>query len=212
MIGDKIIITKNDIKRAKLVINDILNLKDKSVITIGGGSGTKKTELANCIADLLLENNKHSLILSLDDYYKTHFLDRHRIRILKGLKIVGPQEIDWSLIKKIIKKFKNKNTNKLELQQVNKYTGGYDTVYSYNIKCVNYLIIEGLYSLYLNFLKIADYGIFLEGTPEQTLKFRKKRKKENENDNYRKLIVEKEYKEANKYKKFANVILKIERS
>jgi len=210
MIGDKIIISKLDKKRAKKLVEKIIALSDKSVIVIGGTSGSKKTELAICLQEELYNKNKKSLMISLDDYFVLHYVDRQRVRQLKGIKSVGIKEIDWSLIKKIIKNFKA-NKNNLTLQQINKYTGDYDTIYSYGIKQVNFLIIEGLYALYLKKLKLADFGIHLSGTPQQTLKFRKKRKKEDENSEFRKQVVKKEYQEVNKLKKFANLILRWQR-
>jgi len=209
MIGDKVIITKKDIKRAKILLPLILKLKDKSVITIGGGSGTKKTELACCLQEELYVKNKKTLMISLDDYYVSHYIDRQRIRELKGIKSIGLKEIDWKLIKKIIKDFKQ-NKDKLILQQINKYTNDYDTIYSYGIKQVNYLIIEGLYANYLKKYKMSDFAIHIEATPLQTLKFRKRRKKEDENSNFRKKVVKKEYETVKKLLKYADKIIKIE--
>lgn len=207
MIGDKIIITSKDRLKARSLLKHMLQLPDKSVITIGGGSGTKKTELAICLQEELLNHNRKSLLVSLDDYYKTHFRDRARIRQLKGLKIVGPQEIDWSLVKSIIRGFKNGETY-LVLQQVNKYTGDYDLVISYGTKEVNYLIVEGLYANYLKKYRLSDLAIHLEGTPDQTFKFRKRRGKEDENSKFRKLVVKKEYEEVQKLKKYSDLTLR----
>ncbi|RLG13130.1 hypothetical protein DRN69_06110, partial [Candidatus Pacearchaeota archaeon] len=110
MVGDKIIISKLDKSRAKKLVKKIITLPDKSVIVIGGSSGGKKTELAICLQEELYNKNKKSLMISLDDYFVLHYVDRQRVRQLKGIKSVGIKEIDWSLIKKIIKNFKaNKN-------------------------------------------------------------------------------------------------------
>ena len=168
MIGDKIIISKLDKQRAKFLVEHyITHLRPKSIIVIGGSSGSKKSELGQCIQEELYKKNIKSLLVSLDDYYVSHFNERTRIRELKGIKYVGTKEIDWQLVKKIIKDFKNKK-NKLILQQINKYTGDYDNIHSFGIKEVKYLILEGMYANYLKKIKLADLGIHLEGTPEQT--------------------------------------------
>jgi len=204
MIGDKIIITNQDKKRAKKMLSKILSLPSKSIIAIGGGSGSKKSELAVCLQEELYKKNKLSLMISLDDYYKLHFNFRNEERKNKGIKSVGKQEIDWSLIKTIIKKFKK--GNKLSLQIINKYTNSF-MLENVDSRGIDYLIIEGLYANYLKQFKLCNFCIHLGGTPEQTLKFRKKRGKENEDDSFRKKVVEKEYKEVLKLKKYADFLL-----
>ena len=203
MIGDKIIITNQDKKRAKKLLSRILSLPSKSIIAIGGGSGTHKSELAICLQEELYKKNKLSLMVSLDDYYKIHFNFRNEERKNKGIKSVGKQEIDWSSIKTIIKKFKK--GNKLFLQIINKYTNSFmlETIDS---RGIDYLIIEGLYTNYLRQFKLCNLCIHLEGTPKQTLKFRKKRAKEDEDDSFRKKVVEKEYQEVLKLRKYVDVI------
>jgi len=203
MIGDKILTNRNDYRKAKKILKHILNRR-RIVITVGGGSGTHKSELMEALQELLYEKNRLSLGISLDDYYRIHFNYRNEERKARGLKSVGPKEIDWGLIKNIINNFKKGKT--IHMQVVNKYTNSF-MLQKIDSRGIDYLIIEGLYANYLKKIGLSDIAVHLEGSPEDTLKFRLRRKKENEEDIFRKKIVEKEYKEVLKLKKYADIIL-----
>lgn len=206
MIGDIIIIKKSDVQRGKKLLPDLCKLSDKSIITIGGSSGTKKSELGHVLQELLYKKNKKSILISLDDLYKTHFKDRNRIRKHKGIKSVGTSEIDWYELRIIVKCFKRKK-DKIIIPVINKYTGSYNDLTVYDINEVDYLIVEGLYANYLNKWKLSSYAIHIDGNPEQTLKFRKKRNKENENGEFRKKVVQKEFNVVSQLKRYANKIV-----
>lgn len=206
MIGDKIFVGIQDKKRAKELLPNLLALHDRSIITIGGGSGCRKTELACCIQEEFYSKNKHSILLSLDDCYSSHYKDRLRIRRRNGIGSVGIKEIDWRFIKRIIKDFKN-NKDIIKTQEINKYTGNYNNVEIYGVKGVNYLICEGLFANQLKKLKLSNYAVHLEGTPLQTISFRKKRGKEKETSQFRQQIVKKEYKITNQLKNYADIVI-----
>ena len=205
MIGDKVLITKNDILKARSLTAKILSdLSSRSIITIGGGSGTHKTELGIAIQEELFKRGRLTILVSLDDYYKIHFNLRAEERKANGIKSVGKQEINWVKIIKIIERFRARK--KLYLEEIDKYA---NTVLLKTIdsRGIDYLIVEGLYANYLKKFKMSNLAIHLEGSPEDTLKFRKKRKKENEEDEFRKRVVEREYEEVEKLKRFADIIL-----
>jgi len=208
MIGDIKDIKKLDIHRGKEVLPNILKLPDKAIIGIQGGSGTSKSELGEVLQELLYKKNKRTILISLDDLYKTHFKDRTRIRKRNGIKSVGIQEIDWKMLRYIIKMFKKKKDT-LIVPVINKYTSDYNEETIYGVKDVNYIIVEGLYAGYLKKFKKMNYVIHLEGNPEQTLKFRKKRNKENENSEFRKQVVQKEFNVVCQLKKYANKIVEV---
>ena len=208
MIGDVILIKKSDVKRGKDILPDILNLPDKSIIAIGGSSGTKKSELAQVLQELLYKKNKRTILISLDDLYYTHFKDRTRIRKRQGIKSVGLQEMNWKLLLKIIKTFKHQKDT-LILPVINKYSSDYNEETVYGVKDVNYIIIEGLYACHLKKLKKTVYTIHLNGNPEQTLKFRKKRNKEHENSEFRNKVVQREYNIVCQLKRYADKIIEV---
>jgi len=203
MIGDRIIIKKIHEKKAKIILP---NLKNNRVIGIGGISGVGKSEIGLCLQELLYKNNRTSLLISLDDYYCSNWNDRNRIRKKKGLQSVGIKEIDWDLLKKIIKQFKKK-AETLNLQQINKFTNSFYETTVYNANRIDYLILEGLFVGHLKKLKLVDYYVHLMGNLKETEEFRLERMKENEKDDFRKKVVQKEANVIAQLKKYADLII-----
>lgn len=203
MLGDIVLIKKKDWLKAKLILPKI---RDYRVIGIGGISGSSKSETSHCLQELLYKNNVSSILVSLDDYYRNYFRERMRIRKKKGLNSVGIKEIEWDLVKKIIKDFKNKKDT-VQIQQINKFTNSFFETVAYNIDKTNYLIIEGIFAGYLKKLKLLDYYIHLDGTIKETNSFRLERMKENENDKFRQKIVKKEANVVAQLKKYADFII-----
>ena len=83
MISDRIFITDKSKNHAKTIIN---NLKNEKIILIYGGSGTQKTETADCLQELLYQKRKQSVVLSLDDFYLTHPTIRNENRKITRYK------------------------------------------------------------------------------------------------------------------------------
>jgi len=212
MIGDTVIILPIHRKKAKLIIPYIVNLveqqkkndeKIKVVVAIAGSSGTGKTEVATIIQQMLWQKYQiRAKQIHIDDFYKTHWQERYKVRLQKGIKSVGHKEINFTKLNRIIKNFKIGHC-KLYTQRIHRWTNSLEHVIA-NANCIDVLLVEGIYALYL---KQFDIGIYLEGTPEQTLKFRKRRKKENEDDPFRKEIVKKETQEAVASKTRAHLIV-----
>ena len=204
MISDRIFITDKSKNHAKTIIN---NLKNEKIILIYGGSGTQKTETADCLQELLYQKRKQSVVLSLDDFYLTHPTIRNENRKKLGIESVGISEIDWEELKRICVDFKNKK--QIRIQRVHKYAEIVEHL-TLNILEIDYLIIEGLFAGYLKKDNFGDYAIYLEGTPYNTFEFRQMRGKENENDSFRKKIVRKEYNVVCQLKRLADLILAFE--
>ncbi len=95
--------------------------KGNLIITIGGGPGTGKSEIAWWLARKLYRIGVCSHILSLDRFYKIPVCDRNKKRRIT--KIIGYKEMDWRRINKEICEFRN--------------------------NLVKILIVEGLYSGYI---------------------------------------------------------------
>ena len=142
---DNIIIQQQHKDKAKYIFKHI---KNKEIISIGGGSGTGKTEVALCLQDLFLKRKKKYQVISEDNFYNTHWRNRNRVRKLRG--IIGLQEIAWEELETVIGVYRR-------------------------LPCYDGVIVEGLYT---NYIHGKDIGIFLEGTIKQTDKFRRLRKKE----------------------------------
>ena len=189
MIGDKIIIKPEHIKKAEIIFPMIINAykNKKFILALAGCSGVGKSEVAYVIQDLLYNNCKiRSKCIHIDDYYKTNWHDRNKIR--KKTKIIGKEEIQWNKLNKVMKDFR-KNTRRLYVQRIHKYIDSIE--YSIcSARNIDILIVEGLYALYL---KEFDYGVYLDGNPKDTYNFRLEREKEDPKDKFRKYVIEKEY-------------------
>ena len=201
MIGDRLLITNKAIDNAKQILN---KLTDEEIILIYGGSGTSKSETADCLQELLFKKNKQSIMLSLDDFYHTLPSLRNLNRKKLGIDSVGISEIDWEEIKRICDDFKNKKS--IRFKRVHKYANIVEHI-TLDTEDVSYLIIEGLYTGYLKKYNHGDVAIYLEGNPKNTFDFRKKRGKEDEDDEFRKTIVKREFNIISQLKKYSDLII-----
>lgn len=199
MIGDLLYISQKQWDIANKIIDYLPVNSVKPVILIGGNAGSKKSELCATLQETLYKNGMTSYSISLDDYYKVLPENRRAFRSINGTNCIGPQEIDFCSVQKAINAFKNNEM--YNFNEYNKYTKQIQTV-NVNTKGIKYLIIEGLYANYVK----GDLNIYLDATPDMTLEFRLKRGKE-QYDEFRKKVVEQEYKEVVKTKVNANIIV-----
>lgn len=206
MIGDKLIYKPEHYKKCQYIIPKIMEkyFHNRLVIAIGGESGTGKTEIASLLQEALWEQHKIRVkTIHVDDYYKTLWLDRNKVRRQKGLNSVGKKEIDWKKLNKIIETFKSKQKY-LYVQRIHRYTNSIEETKSDN-RCIDILIVEGLYA---NYLENKDMGIYLEGSIKDTEKFRKERAKEKQT-RFRYRVLRKEKQEVQKTKKLADIRIPI---
>ena len=61
-------------------------------VTVAGESGSGKSEIAHCIAEVLEGEGKRALVLGQDDYFKLPPKSNHNRR-LEGIDWVGPGEV-----------------------------------------------------------------------------------------------------------------------
>jgi len=213
MIGDKIIIKPEHKKKAEVLLKALKKKyklkgfkKGRLIVSIGGSSGASKTEVALILQENLWVKYKiRSKIIHIDDYYKILWQKRNEIRKKKGINSVGINEIEWHKLKRIIRIYKS-YAKKNYCQRIHRWMDTMEYVI-FNNRCCDLLIIEGLYGCYLKKLELVDFAVHLDGTPKQTLEFRKERSKENPDDDFRKAIVEKEYKDVIKLKKYADLVI-----
>lgn len=203
MIGDPLILSEKDLIRAKKVIKKL----EVDIILIGGSSGTRKSELSYYIQQELNDKKKSSFVISLDDYYLTHFTIRALNRKKLGLDSVGISEIDWEGLKRIYEDFTERKD--IHFKRTHRFLEAteYNTIQSSE---VDVLLIEGLYANYIRKFYNNNFSVYLEGNPEQTLEFRKMRNKENEEDNFRKKVVQKEFNVVSQLKRYADLILEFQ--
>lgn len=205
MIGDRLVITKRHLDITENLFAAIVKkyVDERLVIAIGGESGTGKSEVASCLQHKLYKEKKlRGKIIHLDDYFNVNWQDRNTSRKKKGIDSVGIREINWSKLRRVVKIFK-RGIGKLYVQRIHMFTNSIEYVITSN-KNIDILIVEGLYA---NHLKRKDIGIYLEGSIEETYKFRKERGKENPDDEFRQKILKKESKEIKQTKLNSDIIV-----
>ena len=204
MIGDNVVIDKIHHTKKDKILPLVLKsyFCEKLVITIGGESGTGKTEIASLIQDDLW--NEHRIrckVIHIDDYYKTSWQDRNIVRKKNGIKSVGTCEIDWDILNDVVSDFKSKKKI-LKVQRIHKYTNSIEYCMALN-KNIDILVLEGLYA---NHLPTKNIGIYLDGTITDTKKFRESRGKEAQTP-FRMKVLKKERQDVIKTKRLANVVI-----
>lgn len=212
MIGDTVIIEELDeVIGQKLTesFSPYLEKGVKKIITIGGPSGSKKTERALTLQKNLKKWGYLSKILSQDDLYRIGPGYRNTWREVKGVEFVGKEEIDWNLVDIICNDFRIDES--VWMPRFDSNSEHYEWV-NWPSENIEILIIEGIYSCFLQALTgiIPDFSIYLDVTPSQTLPYRQRRNKENEYSDFRQKVVEKEYLESLESREFCNVLVNFE--
>lgn len=207
MFGDYLIFDKMSERYAKSIYKklDTSILLKKSIISIGGISGTRKSETAFKLAEYLINAGKQCHIISGDDYYKTPWHTRNDIR-KKDQSIIGPDELDWERVKWTMKTFRDPLYNNIQIFLLSKFTTSVIQAFIDKKDC-DILIFEGLYGCH----PCIDSNLKVhigDTSPESTFKFRKDRKKEDECSDFRRIVVESECKAVDKLSKNADLVIK----
>ncbi|MGM5480464.1 MAG: AAA family ATPase [Nanobdellota archaeon] len=206
MIDDMLILDASHEKKAEMVLQKIrLNdLKPKQIILVSGTSGCGKSETAFYIRRLLLDYNFTSLIVSTDDYYNTTPEARNSFRKENGIEVVGLSEINWDKLQENVKDFKEDKTTSIYRENIaakQREKTDIDT------SKIDVLIVEGLFAINLKKYFSEAHAVYLEGRPDQTKKFREKRRKENEKDEFRLKVVQKEYETVLELKELCDITI-----
>lgn len=207
MFGDYLMLDNVSKQAAKRIFKQLdkkLLLKPL-LISIGGISGTRKSETAFRLAEILINNGKQCHIISGDDYYIIPWHIRNDIRKSQKNLIVGPTEYDWNRLNWTFETWKNPLYTNIHFFMMSKFST--DVIQGYiSKKNCNVLIFEGLYGCHTNIP--ANIKIHIgKNDPESTYKFRSKRKKENEENEFRKRVVELECKAVKKLQDNANLVV-----
>lgn len=191
MFGDYLLFDSESRKNAKIILDSLDKdlLLRRSIISIGGISGSKKSETAYGLAELLISRGKTSHIISSDDYYKISWAYRNEKR-KKDLSVVGPNELDWVRLNWTFETWNNSQYASLRYYVMSKFHPGLAECTLDKRDC-DILIFEGLYGCDERIPSQVKVHLG-DCSPESTYKFRNKRKKENETSVLRKQIVERE--------------------
>ena len=202
MIGDLLHVEQHHIEKAEFIVDKIMKHYHGKpmIISIGGGSGTGKTEITQEVHKKMYNDSKYKLFsISNDDYYLTPPEERNKKR--EENNIIGHKELNWNKINKLSEAFKNQST--AYIQEYHLYSNKFLHT-EFNFSGVDWLIFEGLYA---GFLKGVDLYFYLDANYLQTYRFRKTRGKEDPDDNFRKRVLKIEGDEIRKTKDKADYII-----
>ena len=192
MPGDKICIEESHVNKAGRILpvleeeieKEKMNGQEKVVVTVCGGSGVGKSEIASLLAHMLNEKGKSCYVLSGDNY--PHRIpcenDKKREEVYeKGgyealVNYLGSQqEIDFEKVNHILKDFKN-GKEKISLKRMGR-TPEEQWYEEVDFSRVDILFLEWTHGN-SDCLTEVDIPILLNSTPEETLAHRKARNRD----------------------------------
>jgi uridine kinase len=201
MRGDKLVIEKHHTDRAAEICRLLADrIEGKFVITVGGESGSGKSELASEIARLLTEQGLKAGILQQDDYFIFPPKTNHEMR-RRNLEQVGPSEVKLDFLDSNLRSFK-RGENPIykplviydEDRIITEEMGTRDMVV---------LVVEGTYT---SLLRFADFRVFIDRDYHHTLEARKRRAR----DSFEPFIVdvlEREHQIVSPHRALADVVI-----
>lgn len=205
MIGDVITIKPEYYRTTDVLFEDIKarlhdNNKQKYVILIAGESGSGKSVTAICLQKALQSLGKVA-ILHLDDYFKLPPATNHAARE-QDITWVGANEVQLTLLQRHVDAFLTHKT--YVVKPLVNYTANQIEKERMYFKAVNFLIVEGTYSFWL---ENADYHVFMERNYKDTYQQRMERGRDIQTDFVEQVLqIEHELISPTKHK--ANAIVK----
>ncbi|MEW6718456.1 MAG: uridine kinase [Chloroflexota bacterium] len=200
MLGDVLLITDNHRKAGKQIVDRLARLGvDRPVISIGGESGSGKSELAHVVSRSLKERGELAKVLHTDNYYRVSPTARTAWRKEHGLESIGLNEYDWDLISKNVQEFRE--GREAVMPCIDLLTDQEDKLIT-NFQGIRYLILEGLYAVNAE----ADLRIFIDLTYHETKKAQIVRGKEPQNE-YRLQVLEREHQAVRSLRPLANLLV-----
>ncbi len=187
MLGDVLLITENHKKAAREILVFLEKEPgEKVILSIGGESGSGKTEIAHEVARALKAQGTPAKIMHIDNYYLTSPVERTPWRQEHGLQSIGFTEYDWEKINLNLAEFKE-DRDQVSMPCIDLLTDQEDQLVT-SFKGLKYMIIEGLYAIQAD----ADLKVLIDLTYHETKKAQFERGKEPTNE-YRWLVLQQEH-------------------
>ena len=205
MIGDKLVITDYHRLGTAKVIEEVKRrwaTSDQPIAaTVAGESGSGKSEIAYCLAELVNESGKKSIILCQDDYFKLPPKTNHNKR-LEDIDWVGPGEVHLDILDNHVDFLKRRRDQPLEkpLIYFDEDRIGCETIPP---DVFDVVIAEGTYT---SLLKNSDLRVFIDRNYKETKKDRLKRNRDPDVDFLEKVLAI-EHLEISKHKRLADIII-----
>ena len=204
MEGDILIIEEHHRRAAaqivKMIFDKITAAPAKYIITVGGESGSGKSETAASIGAELKSKGINCYIFQQDDYFVYPPKTNARARE-KDTGWVGPQEVRLDLLDSHLKELKrgnNKIVKPLVIFKEDRITEETVDLDEYGV-----IVAEGTYT---TLLKNADTHVFIDRNLNDTLEARRKRNRETQ-DEFLENILTIEHNIISEHKKLAEIII-----
>lgn len=205
MIGDKLVITDYHRQGAAKVMASLRDrLREATsplAVTVAGESGSGKSEIAHCLAELVEQEGKKAVVLGQDDYFKLPPKSNHNRR-LEDIGWVGTGEVRLDLLDEHLAALKASPSEPLTKPLV---FYDEDRIDSETIQPgkLDVVIAEGTYTTLLD---NADLHAFIDRDYRQTKKARLKRARDPDVAFLEKVLAI-EHEEISKHKARAHVII-----
>jgi uridine kinase len=206
MRGDSIIVEEHHIRAGKTIVDmvlpEITASGGRHTITVGGESGSGKSETARAIADALEAKGVKSIILQQDDYYVYPPRTNDRTR-REDIGWVGTGEVRFEVLDRNLKEILD-GKDEIEKPLV---IYGEDRISSETMDLggAKVAIAEGTYT---SLLKNVKTRVFIERTYMDTRAHREKRKRhESELDEFVEKVLLIEHEIISAHKAMADIIV-----
>ncbi len=207
MIGDKLVI--NDYHRQGAAkVMDALRVKLLAAVpgavlavTVAGESGSGKSEIAHCLAELVERDDRKTFIFGQDDYFKLPPKSNHAKR-LDDISWVGPGEVRLDLLDEHIAVLK-KNTGIPLTKPLVYFEENEIREEVIEPDRLDVIIAEGTYT---SLLSNVDLRAFIDRDYRQTKKARLNRNRDPDVQ-FLEQVLEIEHQEISKHKARADVVI-----
>lgn len=206
MRGDSIIVEEHHRKAAGKIVDEVLPVITgsgaKYVLSVGGESGSGKSEVAAALAGALKQNSVTSVILQQDDYFLYPPKTNDRAR-RNDLTWVGPQEVRLDILDQNLMDIKG---GSVEIEKpLVIYEEDRIIAEKINTGTIQVVIVEGTYT---TLLKNVDIRVFINRNYHDTREHRIRRKRaESELDDFVERVLTIEHEIITRHKDLANFII-----
>ena len=201
MLSDVLLIEDKHQEAARKIYERIEKVRNgRFVVAISGESGSGKTELSHCLANIYKNAGLKAKPMHTDNYYMSLPEERNQWREAHGRESIGDTEYDWETINKNLADFRAGKVT--EMPCVDIVTDQVDRLIT-DFAGVDVLILDGLYAIKTD---DVDMRVFIDITYEQTKKAQLRRGKEAQTP-FRTMVLEREHEVVTSLRKMGDLFV-----
>jgi len=204
MRGDKILVQEEHRKAAVAIVQILLPLvmeaKDRFAVSIGGESGSGKSELALALKKDLAQHRINSVILQQDDYF-VYPPNTNHVQRQEDINRVGTGEVHLALLDRHV--YSILNGARMLKKPLVIYRENLITNEVLSLDGAHVVLVEGTYT---TVLKNVHQRVFIDRTYKQTLHTRRKRDRESF-DPFLEQVLKIEHGIISKQKLYADIVV-----